>query len=45
MCVLKKQIAPRAVQLIKNEDERAFVIITSAVEIYGEGYKVFDNKM
>jgi len=44
MCVLKKQIAPRAVQIVMSVDEKAFVIITSASEIYGEGYKKFDLK-
>ena len=44
MCVLRKQIAPRAVQIVMSVDEKAFVIITSASEIYGEGYKKFDLK-
>lgn len=39
LCVVKKQIAPKAVDLIKQEDPYAFVIISSASEIYGLGYK------
>lgn len=39
MCVLKKQIAPKIEDIIKEEDEHAFMIISSANEIYGEGYK------
>lgn len=39
MCVLKKQIAPRLEDIVKEEDPAAFLIITSANEIYGEGYK------
>lgn len=39
MCVLKKQIAPRLEEIIKQEDEKAFMIVSSANEIYGEGYK------
>lgn len=39
MCVLKKQMAPRLEDIVKEEDTAAFLIITSANEIYGEGYK------
>lgn len=39
MCVVKKQIAPRLEDVVKEEDPAAFLIITSASEIYGEGYK------
>lgn len=39
MCVVKKQKTPRAQAIIKEEDAEAFMIITSASEIYGEGYK------
>ena len=45
-CVMRKQLAPKAEQIIKEEDERAFLIITSASEIYGEGYKsYFEEKL
>lgn len=39
MCVTKKQMAPRAQEIVKQEDPEAFMIITRASEIYGEGYK------
>ncbi len=39
MCVTKKQMAPRAQEIVKQEDPQAFMIITRASEIYGEGYK------
>lgn len=39
MCVVRKQKAPRAQAIIKEEDAEAFMIITSASEIFGEGYK------
>lgn len=39
LCVMRKQIAPKAIQIIQTEDPEAFLIITSANEIYGEGYK------
>ncbi|MCM1158571.1 MAG: YitT family protein [Bacteroidales bacterium] len=39
MCVVKKRGAPRLHEIVRQEDNRAFMIITSASEIYGEGYK------
>lgn len=39
MCVIKKHAAPRLEEIIKQEDEKAFMIVSSANEIYGEGYK------
>lgn len=38
-CVIRKQLAPRVEEIVKEEDPAAFMIITSASEIYGEGYK------
>ena len=40
-CVVRKQLAPRVEEIAKEEDPAAFMIITSASEIYGEGYKDF----
>lgn len=46
MCVVKKQLAPRVEDIIQDEDPAAFMIITSANEIYGEGYKdIFSEKL
>ncbi len=46
MCVVKKQSAPRVEEIVKEEDPGAFMIITSANEIYGEGYKdIFSEKL
>lgn len=46
MCVTKKQQAPRVEEIVKEEDGDAFMIITSANEIYGEGYKnLFSEKL
>lgn len=39
MCVIKKRRIPRLEEIVKQEDSRAFMIVTSASEIYGEGYK------
>lgn len=40
-CVVRKQLAPRVEEIVKEEDVSAFLIVTSANEIYGEGYKDF----
>lgn len=46
MCVLKKQQAPRVEEIVKQEDPKAFMIVTHATEIYGEGYKnLFSEKL
>ncbi len=39
MCALKKQLLPKAEDIIKEIDLEAFIIITSANEIVGEGYR------
>ena len=39
LCVIKKRNAPQIEEIVKQEDSRAFMIISSASEIYGEGYK------
>ena len=39
LCAAKKSIAPKTEVIVKEEDPQAFMIITSATEIYGEGYK------
>lgn len=45
-CVMRKQLAPKAEEIIREEDAEAFLIITSASEIYGEGYKsYFEEKL
>lgn len=41
MCVVRKAIAPRMENIVKEEDSDAFMIITSATEIFGEGYKSY----
>lgn len=41
MCVVKKQMAHKVEMVVKEEDASAFMIITDAAEIYGEGYKSY----
>jgi len=45
MCVLRKPQYPKAEEIVKELDPEAFLIVTSATEIYGEGYKnLFSEK-
>ncbi|MCM1174759.1 MAG: YitT family protein [Blautia sp.] len=41
MCVVKKPVSPRVENIVKEEDADAFMVITSATEIFGEGYKSY----
>lgn len=41
LCVVRRAQGPQVEELVKEEDPEAFMIITSASEIYGEGYKDF----
>lgn len=46
MCVIKKQLSPKAEEIVRQEDPLAFMIVTSATEIFGEGYKsIFSEKI
>ncbi|MBE6679998.1 MAG: YitT family protein [Ruminococcaceae bacterium] len=39
LCAAKKQTFPKIRDIVKNTDPSAFMIITNATEIFGEGYK------
>lgn len=41
MCAVRKQAAPKTEDVVREEDPMAFMIVTSATEIYGEGYKSY----
>lgn len=46
MCVCRKQLSPKVEEIVKEEDPLAFMIVSSATEIYGEGYKnIFSEKL
>ncbi len=46
MCAIKKRMYPQAEDIVREEDPGAFMIVTSASEIFGEGYKsYFDERM
>lgn len=44
MCVIKNFLYPRLKDIIKTHDSTAFTVVTSAKEIYGEGYKAHDSE-
>lgn len=39
--IVPKRLGPQVEEIVKNEDPKAFMVISSANEIYGEGYKDF----
>ena len=39
LCAMHKQVFPQARQIVREEDPKAFMIVTSATEIFGEGLK------
>ena len=41
LCVVKKPMAHKVEEIVKQEDSAAFMIISSASEIYGDGYKSY----
>lgn len=41
MCAVKKTISPQIEVIVKEEDAEAFMIITRATEVFGEGYKSY----
>ena len=46
MCVMKKQLSPKAEEVVREEDPGAFMIVISATEIFGEGYKnIFSERL
>ena len=43
MCVVKKSVTSKAMRLIKSVDNASFAIITTANEVFGEGYKLHED--
>jgi len=39
LCVVKPFLYPKLRDIVRDEDKKAFMIVTSAKEIYGEGYQ------
>ncbi len=46
LCAIKKRLSPLAEDIVREEDPDAFMIVSSASEIFGEGYKsYFDERI
>lgn len=45
LCITRKAQAPKLENVVKEVDKEAFLIVTSASEIYGEGYKSYDAEI
>jgi len=43
MCAVRKQLLPKIRESVKQTDSHAFMIVTSANEIFGEGFKEYDS--
>lgn len=41
LCAMRKPLAPKAQQIVKEEDPLAFMIVTDATEVFGEGHKSY----
>lgn len=44
MCVLKMRSLAQARDIVSSEDKNAFMVVTSATSVFGEGYKQHDEK-
>ena len=46
LCAVRKNQSPKLEEIVKSEDKKAFLIISRAHEIYGEGYKnIYKEKL
>lgn len=46
MCVVKKTVSPKVEEIVREEDPACFMIVSSATEIFGEGYKnIFNSRL
>ena len=44
LCVVKKWLLGRALKIIKSVDPKSFAIVSTANEVFGEGYKPHDGE-
>ena len=44
LCMVKKHHFTRAREIVTEEDRNAFLIISSASEVFGEGYKKHESE-
>ena len=41
MCAVRKPVAPKIEDVVREEDPQAFMVVTSATEVYGERHKSY----
>ena len=44
LCVMRKQLVPKAKEIVLAEDPDAFMIVTAASQVLGKGYKPLDEE-
>ncbi len=44
MCVLRMKALPEARDIVREEDKNAFMVVTQATSVFGEGYKSHDTE-
>lgn len=44
LCAMRKQLLPQAREIVRQEDAEAFMIISSANQIFGEGFRRHDSE-
>ena len=44
LCAMRKQQAPKAREIVLQEDPQAFMIVTGASQVLGKGYKSLDSE-
>lgn len=43
MCVLRMRMLPQAREIVREEDTNAFMIVTKATSVFGEGFKSYNE--
>jgi uncharacterized membrane-anchored protein YitT (DUF2179 family) len=41
LCAMRKPLIPKAERIVREEDDKAFLIVANATEVYGEGHKSY----
>jgi uncharacterized membrane-anchored protein YitT (DUF2179 family) len=44
MVVMRARLLPRARDVVKQVDDGAFMIVTNATSVFGEGFKKYDSE-
>ena len=44
LCAVRNQVFPKLKKAVKDEDDRAFIIVSNASSVYGEGHQAIDKE-